>query len=117
MEGLRRDGRHGQPKRPNYTFSSELENWPKEGKGFYKLDEESVTTIQEDLTNDYCSLDQLQSMEITKLLEEFGEDQLQLVVELEAYETKRIRTKEDQEVEYINLLDNKSSEQSHELAD
>ena len=65
-------------------FHTDQENHRrKETKGFYKLDEESITTIHEELTNDYYSLAQFHSMEIQKLLDEFEDDQLQLALELE----------------------------------
>ena len=69
-----------------HIFHADQENRWKEGKGFFKFNKLSITTIRMELANDYHSLSQPHSMEIQKLLEEFGDDQLQLVVELEAYE-------------------------------
>ena len=63
-----------------HIFWANQENRRKEGKGFYKVNEDSVTSIREELANDYRSLAQLNST----ILEEFTDDQLQLALELEA---------------------------------
>ena len=69
-----------------HIFRADQENRWKIAKGFYKLDEESITTIHEELTNDYYSLAQFHSMEIQRLLDKLEDDQLQFALDLEAYE-------------------------------
>ena len=55
------------------TYRADQENQQKDGKGFYKLNEESIDTVCEDLTQDYQALDDRHSKEIVQLLEEFGD--------------------------------------------
>ena len=43
---------------------------------YYKLDEESITTIREDLMNDYLAIIERHSTEVAQLLEEFGDAQI-----------------------------------------
>ena len=54
-------------------------------KGFYKMDKQKITTIREDLMDDFNALAQVLSEKIRKLREEFDDDQLQFKMELEAY--------------------------------
>ena len=58
-----------------HTYRADLENRRKEGRGFYKLNEESVTAMREDLAQDYRTLADQHSEELTLLLEDFGESQ------------------------------------------
>ena len=53
------------------------------GNGFYKMDKQNITTIREDLANDFYPLAMTHSDEIRKMLEEFEDDQLLLAMELE----------------------------------
>ena len=49
----------------------------KEGKGFYKLNEESIAPVREDLVADYQALDDHQSEEVVQLLEDYGAAELE----------------------------------------
>ena len=55
-----------------YTFCVDQENWQKEGKGFYKLNEESIASVREDLTANYQALADHHSEEIVQLLEDLS---------------------------------------------
>ena len=39
-----------------HTYHADWENRKKEGRGFYKLNDEGVAAIREDLALDYCAL-------------------------------------------------------------
>ena len=58
-----------------HTYRADWENRRKEGKGFYKLNEESIAAVEEDLTQDYHVLADRHSEEITQLLEDLNESQ------------------------------------------
>ena len=47
------------------------------------MDKQNITTIREDLANDFYPLAMTHSDEIRKMLEEFEDDQLLLAMELE----------------------------------
>ena len=49
------------------------------------MDKQKITTIREDLMDDFNALAQVLSEKIRKLREEFDDDQLQFKMELEAY--------------------------------
>ena len=89
-----------------HTFQADQQNQRREGWRFYKLDQESVTTLQEDLANDHHALAQAHSQEIQGLLDEYGDAQLQMEVGQEAYEPKASRRsigREGQGTEHITL--------------
>ena len=51
----------------------------KEGRGFYKLSEETVAVVREDLAKDYHELEEQHSEELVQLLEDFSEGQEELL--------------------------------------
>ena len=59
-----------------HTYWANQENRKKEGKGFYKLDEESIATVREDLVKDYQALIHHHAEEIVQLLDNFGMSQV-----------------------------------------
>ena len=62
-----------------HTYRADWENHKKEGRGFYKLSEETVATVREDLAKDYRELSERHSEEIAQILEDFGEGQEELL--------------------------------------
>ena len=68
----------------------------KTGKGFHKMDKKNITTIKEDLVNDFYALAQVHSEEIWKLVQEFDDDKLQFTMELETYERERMQPTKEQ---------------------
>ena len=56
-----------------HTYRADQENRQKEGKGFYKPNEESIAMVLEDLAKDYQTLIDHHFEEIVHLLENFGE--------------------------------------------
>ena len=75
---------------------ADAENREKTGDHFYKIDEERIITIREELVDDFYAIAQVQTDEIQKLLEGFEDDRLQLTLELEAYERVRVRRAKEQ---------------------
>ena len=57
--------------------------------GFYKLNEESIAMIREDLAQEYQALADRHSDEIKQLLEEFGDNHIETSLEFQAYENER----------------------------
>ena len=55
-------------------FRADAENWKKTRDHFYKMEEESIITIQEELSEDFQVVAQVQTDEIRKILEEFEDD-------------------------------------------
>ena len=68
---------------------ADAENRKKSGDNLYKMNQESIITIQEELLENMYAMAQVQIYGIRKLLEEFEDDQLQVTLELEAYEQER----------------------------
>ena len=55
------------------------------------MDEKNITTLQDDLTDEFYVLALAHSEKILKILEEFDDDQLQFAIDLEAYEKDRTK--------------------------
>ena len=62
-----------------HTYHADWENRKKEGRGFYKLSEETVAAVREDLAKDYHELEEQHSEELVQLLEDFSEGQEELL--------------------------------------
>ena len=71
-----------------HTYCADWENRKKEGKGFYKLNDEGVAAIREDLVEDYRALAEQHSEELTQQMDDFGESQEEILRQL--MEIKRI---------------------------
>ena len=70
-------------------YRADWENRWQDGKGFYKLNEESIAPVCEDLTQDYQALADRHSEEIAQLLKEFGDNQLDTSLQLQAIENEQ----------------------------
>ena len=80
-----------------HTYRADWENRKKEGKGFYKLSEETVATVREDLAKDYSELAERHSEELTLILDEFAEGQEELLGQLmEALGKRQTAVAEDE---------------------
>ena len=55
------------------------------------MDQESIITIREELTEDFEAMAQEQTEGIRQLLTKFEDDQLEMTLQLEAYERERRR--------------------------
>ena len=79
-----------------HTYRADWENRKKEGRGFYKLSEETVATVREDLAKDYSELAERHSEELTLILDEFAEGQEELLGQLmEALGKRQTAVSED----------------------
>ena len=77
------------------TLWADAENRMKTGDRFYKMDEESIVTIREELSEDFFALAEEHLKEIRGLVEILDDGQLETQLELEKYEQDR----QTQEVE------------------
>ena len=59
----------------HHTYRVDWENRCKEGKGFYKLSDDRIATICEDMMWDNQALANRHAEEMAQLLEDFGESQ------------------------------------------
>ena len=97
-------GRRAQQAAELHTFRVDHENRTKPGKGFFKLDNESIAAIHEDLAADYQALADRHSKEVVQFLEEYGTTELEIAHQLQANEADRLATG-PQSVEMVELLD------------
>ena len=65
---------------------ADVENRRKEGRGFYKMDENNIQLLREDLTEEFHAMAKSHTTTIEQLLEDFNDDKMLLRVEAEAYE-------------------------------
>ena len=79
-------------------FRADTENQKKEGHGFYKIDENNVQILREDLNKEFQALARTHTTVIGNLLQEFNDDQLLLMLETEAYECECTQAKKETEV-------------------
>ena len=84
---------------------ADAENEKKVGDNFYKMDEESIVTIQEELSNDFYALAETQLEAVWKLIDGIEDDQLRVQLQLEGYEWERRRKEAEKKVEQINISD------------
>ena len=73
------------------TLRADAENRKKTGDKFYKMDEESIVNIQEELSEDFYALAEEHLKEIRGLVERLDDGQLATQLELESYEKDRLR--------------------------
>ena len=78
------------------VFRADAENREKSREHFYKIDEKNLITIRKELSEDFYAMAQVQTAKTRKVLEEFEDDQLQLTLELEAYEQERVQLAKQQ---------------------
>ena len=62
-----------------HTYRADFENRKKEGRGFYKLSNESIASVHEDLAKDYRELAEQHSEELSQLLDDLGKSQEELL--------------------------------------
>ena len=68
-----------------HVLCADAENRRKEGRGFYKMDEDNIELLREDLTEEYHTLAKSHIAAIEQLLEEFNDDQMLFRLEAEVY--------------------------------
>ena len=88
-----------------HTFRADHENETKARKCFFKLNNESIAAVREDLAPDYQVLADRHSEEVVKLLEEYGMAELEIARQLQENEADRLASGR-QSVETAELPDN-----------
>ena len=71
------------------TLRANAENRKKAGDTFYKMDEESIVTIREELSEDFFSMIESLLGTILGLVERLDDDQFGTQLQLEKYERER----------------------------
>ena len=71
------------------TLRANAENRKKAGDKFYKMDEESIVTIRDELSEDFFSLAKAHLREVWGLVEKLDKGQLDAQLQLEKYERER----------------------------
>ena len=78
------------------------------------MDEESIVTIREELSNDFYALAKTQIEAVRKLLDRLEDDQLDTQLQLERYVWEHRRKEVKSQVEAINISD-KEPQPQHEV--
>ena len=68
---------------------ADAENQRKDGDKFYKMEEESIVTIREDMSEDFFSLAETHLGAVRGLVEKLDDDHLEAQLQLEKYERER----------------------------
>ena len=76
----------------HHTFRADHEDWTKAGKGFFKLNNESIVVVREDLAADYQALADRHSEEVVQILEEYGTAELEIARQLQENEADPLAT-------------------------
>ena len=71
------------------TLRVDAENRTKAGDKFYKMDEESIVTIREELSEDFFALAEAHLKEVRGLVERLDDGQLETQLQLEKYKQDR----------------------------
>ena len=84
---------------------ADAENRTKEGDKFYKLDEESIVTIREELSEDFFALAEEHLKEVRGLVERLDDGQLETQLQLERYEQDRQQQEAEGKTTPITISD------------
>ena len=68
------------------------ENGTKTGKGFFKLNNQSIVVVCEELASDYQSLADCHLEEVVQILEEYGAAELEIACQLQESEADKQAT-------------------------
>ena len=87
-----------------HTFRADHVNRTKSGTGFFKLSNESIAAVREDLATDYQALADRHSEEVAQILEEYGAAELEIAHQVQNNEADRLATGK-QTIETVQLPD------------
>ena len=87
------------------TLWADVENRKKAGDKFYKMDEESIVTIREELSEDFFALAEGHLKEFRGLVEILDDDQLDTQLQLEKYEQDRQPQEAEESTTPITISD------------
>ena len=85
------------------TLRADAESRRKIGDKFYKMDEESIVTIREELSEDFFALAKEHLKEVRGLVEKLDDEQLATQLELEKYEQDRLRQEAEEKTTPITI--------------
>ena len=86
-------------------FSTQAYNYATMGDKFYKMDEESLVTIREELSEDFFALAEEHVKEIRGLVERLDDGRLATQLEFEKYERDRLRQEAKKKTTPITISD------------
>ena len=75
-----------------HTFHGDHENRAKAGKGFFKLNNESISVVCDDLVADYQARSDQHSEEVAQILEKYGIAELEIARQFHENEADRLAT-------------------------
>ena len=84
-------------------------NRKKADENFYKMDEESIVTIREELSDDFFALAETQIEAVRKLIDRLEDDQLDVQLQFKGYERERRRKEAEKRAEQINISNEEQS--------
>ena len=87
------------------TLRADAENRKKAGDKFYKMDEESIVTIWEELSEDFFALAEGHLKEVWGLMETLDDGQLDTQLQLEKYEQDRQQQEAERRTTPITISD------------
>ena len=87
------------------TLRADAENRMKTGDKFYKMDEDSIVTIREELSEDFFALAEEHLKEIRGLVERLDDGQLETQLQLEKYEQDRQQQEAEGKTTPITISD------------
>ena len=70
---------------------ADMENRKAQGHGFFKMTEEAISTIQEDIAKDLSEIAACHQEEVNRLMQEFDKHDIETAVQFESYEAERQR--------------------------
>ena len=73
------------------------------------MDEESIVTIQEDLSDDFYALAETQIEVVRKLLDRLEDYQFNIQLQFESYEQERRRKEAEKRAEQTNISEEQST--------
>ena len=68
---------------------ADRDNRKAHGQGFFKMMEEAISTVQEDIAKDLYDIATCHQEEVNRLMQEFDKHEIDTAIQLEAYEAKR----------------------------
>ena len=70
---------------------ADRENRKAQGQGFFKMTEEAISTVQEDIAKDLSEIPTCHQEEVNRPMQEFDKHDIDTTVQFEAYEAERQR--------------------------
>ena len=68
---------------------ADRDNRKAQGQGFFKMSEEAISTIQEDIAKDLYEMAACHREELSRMMQEFDKHNIDTVVQFDAYEAER----------------------------